>query len=395
MGAKNNREEVCYKKWFRDNCSRSCGLCDCQDSEDHIWIKGGTKKYCNQVDPKSNYCTWKIFQERCEACGLCVPIISNTQSSTNPSLMLTANPSSIQRSSIPTPIPSVISSTKPSSMSTTSPSKNPNDEPSTIPSATPSLITSNIPSTTLSNIPSFVHSPMQSIEPSANPSVYHSVTPTVIPSVVSRTKPSSIPSVSEESIQKCKNKSGKVYMGSIAGLKSCLFLEYLKVVKKEKKCKEENIKTHCYKSCTECNSTLPGEIYSNSPVSSYIPIIKEISAKPSLMLAENSISMPSATPSLIPSDIPSATLSNNPNFVHSSMPIIEPTANPSVYHSVTPTLIPSVVSSTKPSSIPSVSEESIQKCKNKSGKVYMGSIAGLKSCLFLEYLKVVKKEKKC
>merc|ERR1711957_1015928 len=130
---------------------------------DHIRIKGGTKKYCNQVDPKSSYCTWEIFQERCEkACGLCVPII---QSSTNPSLMLTANPSSIQRSSIPTPIPSVISSTKPSSM--------------------------------------------QSIEPSANPSVYHSVTPTVIPSVVSSTKPSSIPSVSEESIQKCKNKSGK------------------------------------------------------------------------------------------------------------------------------------------------------------------------------------------
>merc|ERR1711957_828100 len=118
---------------------------------DHIRIKGGTKKYCNQVDPKSSYCTWEIFQERCEkACGLCVPII---QSSTNPSLMLTA-----------------------------------------------------IPSTTLSNNPNFVHSSIPSIEPSANPSVYHSVTPTIIPSVVSSTKPSSIPSVSEESIQKCKNK---------------------------------------------------------------------------------------------------------------------------------------------------------------------------------------------
>merc|ERR1711957_410544 len=125
---------------------------------DHIRIKGGTKKYCNQVDPKSSYCTWEIFQERCEkACGLCVPII---QSSTNPSLMLTANPSSIQRSSIPTPIPSVISSTNPS--------KNPNDEPSTIPSASPSLIPSNIPSTTLSNNPNFVHSSIPSIEPSAN-----------------------------------------------------------------------------------------------------------------------------------------------------------------------------------------------------------------------------------
>ena len=266
--AKNNREEVCYKKWFRDNCSRSCGLCDCQDSEDPIWIKGGTKKYCNQVDPKSNYCTWKIFQERCEACGLCVPIISNTQSSTNPSLMLTANPSSIQRSSIPTPIPSVISSTKPSSMSTTSPSKNPNDEPSTIPSATPSLITSNTPSATVSNVPSFVYSAMQSIEPSANPSVYHSVISTVIPSVVSSTKTSSIPSVSEEIIQKCKNKSGKIYMGSNAGLKRCSYLKNLKVVKKKKKCKKETIKTHCYKSCTVCNSTLPDEIYSNSPVSS-------------------------------------------------------------------------------------------------------------------------------
>merc|ERR1711957_1016941 len=221
----------------------------------------------------------------------------------------------------------------------------------------------------------------QSIEPSANPSGYHSVTPTVIPSVVSSTKPSSIPSVSEESIQKCKNKSGKVYMGSIAGLKNCFFLTYLKVVKKEKKCKEENIKTHCYKSCTECNSTLPGEIHSNPPVSSYIPIIKEISAKPSLMLTKNSISMPSATPSLIPSNIPSTTSSNIPSFVHSSIPSIKPSANPSVYHSVTPTLIPSVVSSTKPSSMSSTNEESIQKCKNKSGKVYMGSIAGLKSCL--------------
>merc|ERR1711957_147321 len=135
---------------------------------DHIWIKGGTKKYCNQVDPKSSYCTWEIFQEQCEkACGLCVPII---QSSANPSLMLTANPSSIQRSSIPTPIPSVISSTKPSSVSTASPSKNPNDEPSTIPSASPSLIPSNTPSTTLSNNPNFVHSSIPSIEPSANPS---------------------------------------------------------------------------------------------------------------------------------------------------------------------------------------------------------------------------------
>merc|ERR1712238_374491 len=237
-----------------------------------------------------------------------------------------------------------------------------------------------------SNIPSFVHSSIPSIKSSANPSVYHSVIPTVIPSVVSSTKPSSMPSVSEESIQKCKNKSGKVYMGSIAGLKNCFFLKYLKVVKKEKKCKEENIKTHCYKSCTECNSTLPAEIYSNSPVSSYIPIIKEISAKPSLMLAENLISVPSATPSLIPSDIPSATLSNIPSFVHNSIPSIKSSANPSVDHSVTPTVIPSVVSSTKPSSIPSVSEESIQKCKNKSGKVYMGSIAGLKSCLFLVYL---------
>merc|ERR1711957_730084 len=184
-------------------------------------------------------------------------------------------------------------------------------------------------------------------------------------------------------------------MGSNAGLKRCSYSKNLKVVKKKKKCKKETIKTHCYKSCTVCNSTLPDEIYSNSPVSSYTPIIEEISAKPSLMLIQNSSSMPSATPSLITSNIPSATVSNVPSFVYSAMPSIEPSANPSVYHSVTPTVIPSVVSSTKPSSIPSVSEESIQKCKNKSGKVYMGSNAGLKRCSYLKNLKVVKKKKKC
>merc|ERR1712161_55464 len=218
--------------------------------------------------------------------------------SSMPSIKSSANPS-VYHSVTPTIISSVVSSSKPSSMPSVNPSKNPNAEPSTVPSASPSLIPSNIPSTTLSNIPSFVHSSMPSIKSSANPSVYHSVIPTVIPSVVSSTKPSSMPSVSEESIQKCKNKSGKVYMGSIAGLKNCFFLKYLKVVKKEKKCKEENIKTHCYKSCTECNSTLPAEIYSNSPVSSYIPIIKEISAKPSLMLTKNpsrQSNIPSAKP---------------------------------------------------------------------------------------------------
>merc|ERR1712161_176638 len=198
--------------------------------------------------------------------------------SSMPSIKSSANPS-VYHSVIPTIIPSVVSSTKPRSMPSTNPSKNPNAEASTVPSASPSLIPSDIPSTTLSNIPSFVHSS--------------------IPSIKSSAKPSSMPSVSEESIQKCKNKSGKVYMGSIAGLKNCFFLKYLKVVKKEKKCKEENIKTHCYKSCTECNSTLPAEIYSNSPVSSYIPIIKEISAKPSLMLTKNpsrQSNIPSAKP---------------------------------------------------------------------------------------------------
>merc|ERR1711957_850983 len=96
-----------------------------------------------------------------------------------------------------------------------------------------------------------------------------SVTPTVIPSVVSSNKPSSIPSASPSknpnaepstmpsanpSINLCQNEKAQTYMGDGTGYKNCAWLENTTPKKKGKKCEMEEVKKHCYKSCSRCDS---------------------------------------------------------------------------------------------------------------------------------------------
>jgi len=362
--AKNNRE-VCDQTWFRDNCSSSCGLCDCQDSEDPIWIQGGTKRYCNQVDPKSSYCTWSIFQEKCEkACGLCVPIISNTQSSTNPSLMLTVNPSSMQSSS-----PSLTQSVIPSSILS--------EIPSLVSTSTPSIASNLNPNSAPTSIPSDIPTMIQSVDPSkmkiTGPSTKHSIAPNPISSNILTTIPSNSVSNFKGGLQKCKNKNGRINMGINAGSKKCAWLKKLEIKQVKAKCEREEVKTHCYKTCTVCDSASEGPIQKCKNKNGRINMGKKAGLQRCSWLKGKEIvqikkkckkekikthcykTCTVCDSSLIPSNIPSTTLSNIPSFIHNSMLSIRSSANPSVYHSVTPTVIPSVVSSSKPSSIPSAS----------------------------------------
>merc|ERR1712160_172878 len=109
------------------------------------------------------------------------------------------------------------------------------------------------------------------------------------------------------SINLCQNEKAEIYMGDGTGYKNCSWLENTTPKKKGKKCEMEEVKKHCYKSCSRCDSK-PSSMPSASPS-------KNPNAEPS--------TVPSASPSLIPSDIPSTTLSNIPSFVHSSMPSIK------------------------------------------------------------------------
>jgi len=144
------------------NCPKSCGLCEfstspspqvieCTNSKDPIYLKGGKKKYCNEVNEMSKYCTWNIFRENCpKSCGSCnlpksIPSDRPSIVSNIPSFKISlfpTSPPSISSTNIPSVIPSSNPTSIPSSTSITpsdQPTKQPSKTKSSIPSSSPSI----------------------------------------------------------------------------------------------------------------------------------------------------------------------------------------------------------------------------------------------------------------
>jgi len=270
------------------NCPKSCGLCEistspspqvieCANSKDPIYLKGGKKKYCNEVNEMSKYCTWNIFRENCpKSCGSCnLPKIIPSD---RPSIV--SNIPSFKISLFPTSPPSISSTNIPSVIPSSNPTSTPNTLPTAIPSALPTMIPTTEPSTSptfkpsieSSNIPTGKPSNMLSILPTITLTTEPSLSPTLKPSKNPSLIPTSVPSVIPTLtlvVDKCIDSKDPIYIQE-GKIKKC---RKIKKNKNQKKfCDLDIFQEKCPKLCGICK--LPSSV-----PSTLLPTISEATVR--------------------------------------------------------------------------------------------------------------------